>query len=128
MSEVTGASAHVLVASIDAVLLQRLTPWLDSTAELMQVVSVRELVRDLEVLADSRVVLLVDCRRPSVRPTAIAALADELPTTVSVVLWGPNEEQERAILAVSPAVRRWITVQSDVRPKELAFRCAELVG
>jgi hypothetical protein len=128
MSEATSASAHVLVASIDAVLLQRLTPWLDSTAELMQVVSVRELVRDLEVLADSRVVLLVDCRRPSVRPTAIAALADELPTTVSVVLWGPNEEQERAILAVSPAVRRWLTVHADVRPKELASRCAELVG
>jgi hypothetical protein len=128
MTEATRASAHVLVASIDALLLQRLTPWLDATAELMQVVSVRELVRDLEVLADSRVVLLVDCRRPSVRPTAIAALADELPTTVSVVLWGPNDEQERAILAVSPAVRRWITVQADVRPKELAFRCAELVG
>jgi hypothetical protein len=128
MTEAASASAHVLVASIDAVLLQRLTPWLDSTAELIQVVSIRELVRDLEVLADSRVVLLVDCRRPSVRPTAIAALADELPTTVSVVLWGPNPEQERAILAVSPAVRRWITVHADVRPKELASRCAELVG
>jgi hypothetical protein len=94
----------------------------------MQVVSVRELVRDIEVLADSRVVLLVDCRRPSVRPTAIAALADELPSTVSVVLWGPTPEQERALLAISPAIRRWITVHADVRPKELASRCAELVG
>ncbi len=128
VTEIVAAGAHVLVASTDVVLLQRLTPWLDAHAELMQLVSIRELVRDLEVLAESRVAVLVDCRRPSIRPTAIAALADELPTSVSVILWGPSPEQERAVLAVSPAVGRWTIVRGDVRPKELALRCAEIVS
>lgn len=119
---------YVLVASSDETLLRRLTPWLDNAAELALVANVRELVRDLEALGDARVAVIVDCRRPSIRPTAVAALADELPANVSVVLWAASPEQERGVLAVSPLVSRWVVLGAETRPKELARRCADLVG
>jgi hypothetical protein len=127
-SSVRPGRPHVLVASTDATLLRRLTPWLDATAELVPLASLRELVKDLEVLEEGRIVVLVDCRRPSIRPTAVAALADELPPNVSVVLWGASPEQERGVLAVSSSVNRWIVLHGETRPKELAARCADLVG
>jgi hypothetical protein len=119
---------HVLVASSDPTLLRRLTPWLDATAELVVLSSMRELVMDLDALGQGRIVVLVDCRRPSIRPNAVAALADELPPNVSVVLWGATPDQERSVLAVSPAVSRWTVLHGETRPKELAARCADLVG
>lgn len=119
---------YVLVATTDLTLPGRLTPWLDEAAEVVVVSSVRELVKDLDALDEARIAILIDCRRPSLRPTAVAALADELPPNVRVVLWGASVEQERGVLAVSPNASRWIVLQADVRPKEIAKRCADLVG
>lgn len=116
-------AACLLVVSLDTQLVQRLSPWVGGKAELIQVGSVRELVRDLDVLESARVTVLVDCRRPSIRPTAVAALADELPESVRVVLWGASPEQERALRAVSPEVARWAVVPADARPKDLIARC-----
>jgi hypothetical protein len=127
-SKIIPGRPYVLVASADSALLRRLTPWLDATAELVPLSGIRELVKDLDALAEGRVVLLVDCRRPSIRPTAVAALADELPSNVRVMLWGASAEQERGVLAVSPTVSRWIVLHGETRPKELAARCADLVG
>jgi hypothetical protein len=123
-----GKRAYVLVLTEDTLLLQRLLPWLDDGAELVQVTSLRELVRDLEALADARIALVLDCRRPAVRPAAVAAIADELPPSVGVVVWGPTAEQERAMLAVSPSVSCFVVVRADARPKEIAARCKSLVG
>ena len=123
-----GQRAYVLIATSDETVVRRLTPWIDQTAELVVLASLRELVKDLEAFTAARIALIVDCRRPSIRPTAIAALADELPPSVSVVLWGASPEQERGVLAVSPSVNRWIVLHADTRPRELAARCADIVG
>lgn len=127
-SQRTNGRPYVLVASADETLVRRLTPWLDAKAELVVLSSMRELLKDLEAFGDARIALVIDCRRPSVRPTAVAALADELPDTVTVVLWGATPEQERGVLAVSPSVNRWVVLHADTRPKELAARCADIVG
>jgi hypothetical protein len=127
-SQRTTGRPYVLVATSDETLVRRLTPWLDATAELVVLSSLSELVKDLEAFGKARIAIVIDCRRPSVRPTAIAALADELPDNVSVVLWGASPEQERGVLAVSPSVNRWIVLHGDTRPKELAARCADIVG
>jgi hypothetical protein len=127
-SDVTGLRPYVLVATEDTRLLEELVPWLDARAEIAQVVSVRELVADLELMGEARIALVVDCRRPSVRPIAVAALADDLPKNVHVVLWAPTSEQERSLHAVSPAVSSWTVMRGDVRTNELAERCATLVG
>jgi hypothetical protein len=119
---------YVLIATSDTTLVRRLTPWLDATAELVLLSSVRELVKDLDALGDARIAVLIDCRKPSIRPTAVAALADDFPPNVTVVLWGASPEQERGVLAVSSAVNNWIVMHGDTRPKELAKRCADLVG
>jgi len=124
----TGEKPYVLIATSDETLVRRLTPWLDKTAELVVLSSMRELVKDLEAIGSARIAILVDCRKPSIRPTAIAALSDELPPNVKVLLWGASLEQERGVLAVSPSVSRWIVLHADTRPKELAARCADIVG
>ena len=126
---VRSGQSYVLVASSDATLIRRLTPWLDQAAEIVPLANLRELVRDLEVLGENaRVAILIDCKHPSIRPTAIAALADELPPTAHVILWGASVEQERGVLAVSPSVSRWVVLHGETRPKELAARCVDLVG
>jgi hypothetical protein len=120
--------ARVLIASQDPLVMKRLLPWLGSDAKLEPLTGLRDLMRRLDELSRERVAIVLDCRRPSIRPTALAALADELPPAFSVVLWGATPEQERGILAVSPSVNRWILLAAATRSRELAARCAKLVG
>jgi hypothetical protein len=48
-----------------------------------------------------RAVIVLDCKRASIRPVALAALTEELPTTVQVVLWGAGK---RPTLSIGPLI------------------------
>jgi len=74
-----------------------------------------------------RTVLLLDCRSPSVRPVSVAALAEELPPTLRVVLWGASPELRSRLLSVSPRCQSWIGIAQDTSLEDLAGRCAILV-
>lgn len=118
---------HVLVMTRDTNLVERLGGWLERRAQVVGVHGVFPLLKDLEATAGLRTVIVLDCKNPSVRPTALAALADEL-GDVQVVLWGAGERTERAVFSVSPRTRTWINVREDVPAREVAERCALLVG
>ncbi len=119
---------YVLVVSKDATMIRRLTSWLDPHAALVRVHNVSGLVHSLEDIAHARAVILMDCRAPSIRATALAALADEIPMNVQVALWGATAELQRTLLMVSARTSEWVVYKGETRPKEIAERCFGLVS
>lgn len=117
----------VLVATQDVNLVRKLAAWLDPRAAVVRVRSAAALIHDLENAADTRSVIVLDCTNPSIRPVALAALADDLPQHTQVVLWGATSEVEEQLRGVLPVRSRWITINGAAQPKDVAARCAELV-
>jgi hypothetical protein len=73
-------------------------------------------------------VVLIDCRAPSVRPVAVAALAEDLPPNVHVVLWGASAELQDRLNAMSPRCQTWISIAPDTDLDVVAGRCSMLAG
>jgi hypothetical protein len=117
----------VLVATLDLNLVRKLAAWLDPRAAVVRVRNAASLLHDLENAADAPSVIVLDCSQPSIRPVALAALADDLPASTQVVLWGATSEIEEHVRKVLPAASRWISVSGAALAKDVAARCAELV-
>jgi len=122
-----GSSPLIIVASARPQLSHRLAKSLSSSVELVTIHSVFDLVRELSEDSGGRVVLLLDCEAPSIRPIAVAALAEDLPSKVQVVLWGTSPEQRARLVSVSPRCQTWIGVDLDTDVDDIAGRCAMLV-
>jgi hypothetical protein len=118
---------YVLVATRDAGLVQQLSSWLDPRAAVLRVSSVMSLLSGLQDASGSPLVIIVDCRQPAIRPVALAALADELPPGVQVVMWGAPPEVERQVVFVAEAARNWFVCSAHAEAKDVAERCAELL-
>ncbi len=116
----------VLVVTRDTQLVERLGRWLERRATVVGVHGVFPLLRDIEDRAGLRTAIVLDCGSPSIRPSALAALADEL-GSVQVVLWGATRKIEVDIMSVSPRVSTWLSIGDDVSAREVAERCAILV-
>ncbi len=123
----TAVKPLVLVASRDPRIVPRFARLLERKSEVAEVASLRELLFDLDA-TPSKVAVLVDCRLPSVRPAALAALADELPDNTSVVLWNPTEKQLRQLLEINPEAQRFVVCGPGVASDAVASRCLDLVG
>jgi hypothetical protein len=121
------ALPFVLVATQDTRLVQQLSAWLDPRAAVVRVRSLMHLIRDLEDAAGSPIVIILDCRQPSVRPPSLAAVAEELPRGVQVVMWGATPEMEHHMVMVSELARNWFVCSAHADPKDVAERCAELI-
>lgn len=119
---------HVLVATRDPAMLRKMSVWLDPRAAVMRVRSVMDLLHRLEDAAHAPSVIVLDCRQPSVRPLALAALAEELPLSTHVVLVAATPELVRKLADIAPSSSGWLALSGAVRPKELAARCVELVS
>jgi len=120
----TATLALVVVATRSLALVAALAARLAGVAEVRVVADVLDLADEL--MAPRRVLLVVDCKRPSVRPVAVAALADELPPTAAVLLWVPSADDEVAVRTVAPEATAWHRC-AEATAVELARRCAELV-
>jgi hypothetical protein len=117
----------VLVATLDGDLVKKLAAWLDPRAAVVRVKNAGSLLQDLENARHGRSVIVLDCSKPSLRPVALAALADDFPVNTEIVLWGATIEIEEQLRLVLSPGRRWISVGSSAQPKDVATRCAELV-
>jgi hypothetical protein len=119
---------HVLVATRDPAMLRRITVWLDPRAAVMRVRSVIDLLHRIEDAAHARSVIVLDCRQPSMRPAALAALADELPVSTHVVLVAATPDLMSKLADIAPSTSSWLALSGTARPKEIAARCVELVS
>jgi hypothetical protein len=118
----------VLVATREVSLARKLSQWVDPRASVQRVTTLGALLRQIEDAGNARVVIVVDCASPSVRPKSLAAVVEELSPWVQVVLWGASVEVEREIAVISPLTGDWLIVGAETSAKDLVLRCAALVG
>jgi hypothetical protein len=83
---------RVLVASSARGEIEALSGYLYGTAN---VAPVADLVSLLDVLDDKTLsdpIVLVDCQRPTVHVTSIAAIGEDMPVGTTIVLWGVSDD------------------------------------
>ncbi len=97
-------------------------------AEVAPIQSIRDLVLLIEASPKSKVVLVVDCPNATIRPTAIAALSDDLTHRVSVILWGADATTYQEVLRVSPRAERFLMCAVTASPDAVVARCRAIVG
>lgn len=117
---------RVLVASESLTFVKGLAHFLAPQAR--RVVDAMQLLQALNEAGMVRSVVVLDCRRPSIRPIALAALAEELPTHVQVMLWGASQALRQQLAQVSPAARFWVTCDEGDDLQAVAQRCEAIVG
>lgn len=116
----------VFVASQSLTFVKGLEHFLEPpTARAEDVISLLAALNDLK---DAPAVIVLDCRRPSIRPMALAILADELPPNVQVMLWGAEAELRYQLEQLSPGVARWLSCNQDDDLQAVARKCSAVVG
>jgi len=117
---------RIFVASQSQTFVHGLAHFLEPEA--IPVSDVMELLKRLSDAPNARSVIVLDCRRPSIRPIALAALADELPRNVQVVLWGASKGLRYQLARLSPSASSWFNCSEDDDLQSVALRCENLVG
>jgi hypothetical protein len=118
---------RVLVISRDAELIRRLSNWLDPRLAVVRVRSIVSMLQDLDDARGARSVIVIDCRQPSIRPVALAAVAEELPAETKVLLFASTPDVERELFLVNPKARDWFNA-ADGDLVSIASRCLKIVG
>ncbi len=118
----------VVVATSSGEVVLSFEKLMGDRAEVAPIQSVRDLVLLLEASPKSKVVLVVDCPNATIRPTAVAALSDELTHRVSVILWGADAATYQEVLRVSPRAERFLMCAVTASPDAVVARCRAIVG
>jgi hypothetical protein len=118
----------VFVATRDIELVRRFGAWLDPRAAVVRVSRLIDLLLDIQDGGDRKTVIVVDGHLPPIRPEALAALSEELPENVRVVLWGGAAEVPTQLSELFPRVAEWLVCESETPLSDVVDRCAEIVG
>lgn len=118
----------VLVATSDSSLARRFSALLDPRAEVRRVRNAAALVQEISDAGSARSVVVLDCNEPSIRPIALAALADDLPMPTRVIIWGASDEVRSELCLVSERAACFLYTGPESDPRDVADQCAELVS
>jgi hypothetical protein len=122
------AMPTVLLATSDPSLVRCFSAWLDPRATVQPVSNVLAILHEVNGSEGRRVVVLYDARSPSIRAIALAALAEDLPDSARVVLWGVSSETYSQMLGVSANVANWLSCGTDFTTHDVVAQCARMVG
>jgi hypothetical protein len=118
---------QILVCSADAQLPRRLACWVDEHVAVMRMPNLMSLIYALEDAGSARVVVVIDCKSPSIRPHSIATVAEELPTLTQVVLWGATPELTHELAGLSSRASLWRNCASSAGDRDVAQHCVRLI-
>jgi hypothetical protein len=122
-----GARPVVLVASVDPDLVRCFQAWLELRATVEQVTGATALLARLPTV-ETRAVVVLDGKNPGIRPLTLAALADEFPKGVDVVLWGVQMHVHARMCGISAVTERWLVCGGSSTPDEVVAECAKILG
>jgi hypothetical protein len=129
INAVGGASLPVvLTATADARDLEALRRYLANTAS---VVHIPDLVGLLDALEDGALVepiVLIDCQRPTVHVTSVAAIGEDLPKGTTVVLWGADDPTWSQIDRARTPACRWVRCSREATTDDVGSLCNMLLG
>jgi hypothetical protein len=118
----------VFVATRDMELVGRFGAWLDPRAVVVRVSRLVDLLLDIQDAGDRRTVVVLDGHAAPIRAEALAAISDELPENVRIVLWGGSADYAARLSEMFPRVAEWLVCADDSSLADVAERCAEIVG
>lgn len=117
----------VLVASGDAELVRTFQSWLELRAIVEPVAGASALLARLPTV-ETRAVVVLDGKNPGIRPLTLAALAEEFPKGVQVVLWGVPMHVHARMCGISAATERWLVCGGSSTADEVVAECAKILG
>ncbi|HYO96999.1 MAG TPA: hypothetical protein VER33_20950 [Polyangiaceae bacterium] len=118
----------IFIATREAELVRSFSMWLDPRAAVVRVTRIIDVLLDLEDAGERRAVIVLDGQSAPFRVEALAAVAEELPDTVRIVLWAVSPEQCLRLCEISPLVASWTCCPQGAPLAEVAERCADAVG
>jgi hypothetical protein len=118
----------VFVLTRDTELVQRFSTWLDPRAGVVRVERLADLLLNLQGIGDRRSVIVLDAVMPAIRIEAIAALSDELPESLRIVLWGDARELLARLSALFPRVAEWVVCSEHAPLSDVVECCIGIVG
>lgn len=119
---------RVLAATSARSAVEALQTYLGSTAQVEQVSDLVALLDALEEPGAGRPIVLVDCLRPTVHVTSIAAIGEDLPQGTTVVLWGTSESSWHELDRERTPNCRWVRCSQEATPDDVGSLCAMLIG
>jgi hypothetical protein len=117
----------VLIASTDAHLVNTFRSWLELRATVEPVTGASALLERLPTV-ETRAVIVLDGKNPGVRPLTLAALADEFPRGVDVLLWGVPTHVHARMCGISATTEGWLVCGGSSTPDEVVAECAKILG
>lgn len=118
----------VLLASTDPEMLRLFEAWLEMRARVEHAAGVTALLGRLTEVGGPRCVIVLDGKNPAIRPLTLAALADELPSGTTVLLWGVQAHLHARMCTISAAAEKWKVYAGDATTNEIVAQCAKIVG
>jgi hypothetical protein len=118
----------VLLASTDPELLRLFQAWLDLRAVVESAAGATHLLERLAQVGGPRAVIVLDGKNPGIRPLTLAALADELPTGTTVILWGVQSHLQARMCTISAAAEKWLVYGGNATSNEIVAHCAKIIG
>jgi hypothetical protein len=122
-----GELRRVLVASSARAAVDSLQGYLRDTAS---VAEVSDLVGLLDALDDRTLrdpIVLLDCQRPTVHVTSIAAIGEDLPVGTTIVLWGVSDDTWSQLDRDRVPSCRWVRCSHEATPGDLGALVSMLI-
>lgn len=119
---------HVLTASASAASIDALAKYLSGTGKVQPV---RDLVGLLDLLDGTGLrepIVLLDCQRPTVHVTSIAAIGEDLPRGTTIVLWGVSDDTWAQLDRDRIPSCRWVRCSHEATTDDVGSLCAMLIG
>jgi len=115
-------------ASADDDAIRALGVYLMGTAHVSQVDDLVGLLDALEEPGLHEPIVLLDCRKPTVNVSSIAAIGEDLPRGMTIVLWGASEEAWRELDRDRLPHCRWVRCSAEATTDDVGSLCQMLVG
>jgi hypothetical protein len=119
---------RVLVASNARAAVDALQGYLHGTAS---VAMVADLVGLLDALDDKTlrdVIVLLDCQRPTVHVTSIAAIGEDLPAGTTIVLWGVSDDTWNQLDRDRVPSCKWVRCSHEATPGDVGSLVSMLIA
>jgi hypothetical protein len=123
----TSTVPQILVCSADSNLARRLAAWVTPPTVVLRIANLMGLLYAIEDSTHERTVVLLDCATPSIRPHSLAALADELPRAVQVLLWRCPTPLLAELARHSPRVTSWMVCEPEAGEDDAVKCCSRLM-
>jgi len=118
----------VLTATSQLDDLAALQRYLSGTASVVHVPDFVGLLDAIDEPGAIEPIVLIDCQRPTIHITSVAAIGEDLPRGTTVVLWGADEATWQQVDRDRAPGCRWVRCSREATPHDVGSLCSMLLG